>query len=102
MAYGFINTRTGEYPRFVGDVEQAPNEPWEVVEETAPPTLEAMQTLVELPPVKDEKGIYRQQWSVKTFTAAEWEARRLALVKARIEALGFTVEDLKLLLSEGA
>lgn len=97
MAY--LNTRTGEYPRFAGDVQLSPNDSWAVVEPLTPPVAQDRQIVYEGKPELMPSGVYRQTWVVEEFTEEEWEARRIDGVKARLADLGLTVEDLKNLLA---
>lgn len=98
----YLNLRTGEYPRFKGDVALARNDKWEFVEPTTPPVLGERQLLAEGAPEKDSKGAYRQTWIVTTLTETEWEARRLDVAKKRLAAFGLTPADLQQLLTEEA
>lgn len=97
----YMNLTTNEYPRFAGDVALAPNAQWVFVEDTPTPQLGERQLLTEGAPEQDAQGVWRQTWVVSTLTPAEWEQRRLDLLKGRLAAVGLSVEDLKLLLAEG-
>ena len=103
----YINIRTGEYPRHIGDIQLAApdwnndtdNLPdgWYAVTETPRPELAANQITAEgVPELVD--GQYVQTWVVTTLTNAELEERRLAAARARLAATGLTVDDLKSLL----
>lgn len=74
--FAYLNTDTGEYPRFAGDVALEPNARWVVVEDTTRPEIGERQLVVEGFPVADERGIYRQTWIVTTLTETEWDERQ--------------------------
>lgn len=94
----FINTNTGEYPRFPGDVALDPLAPWATVEETPAPSVEERQVVTEgMPELRD--GVYYQTWVVTSFTEEEWQERRKQTALARLGSLGITIEDLKALLA---
>lgn len=57
----FINTQTNEYPRHIGDVELAPNEPWEPVVETPEPEhIEGYRWVEGQPECRD--GVWHRTW----------------------------------------
>lgn len=57
----FINTRTNEYPRYIGDVQLAPNEPWESVVETPEPEwVEGHKWVEDAPALID--GVWHRVW----------------------------------------
>lgn len=97
----YLNTRTGEYPRFAGDVALTPTDAWVFVEEVPPPHVTDKQTVAEGAPEKNPSGVYHQTWVVTSYTDEEWEQRRLDLARSRLTVLGITVADLKKLLAEG-
>jgi hypothetical protein len=75
----YLNTKTNEYPRHVGDLEllgwklgDSLPENWVEVEYTEPPAVEEGQTCDQLAPTQDEDGIWRIHWSeVRPLNSAE-------------------------------
>jgi hypothetical protein len=71
----FLNTASGAYPRYSGDIALDPDAPWVIVEETARPALGEGEFCKEGTPIQDEHGIWRQVWQVVTLTLEQIAAR---------------------------
>ena len=57
----YINIRTGEYPRHIGDVQLAPDEPWEPVIQTPfPERVEGYRWVEDAPALID--GVWHRVW----------------------------------------
>lgn len=97
----FLNTDTGEYPRYAGDVVLSPNAAWVAVEETPRPEAGERQVVSEGEPVKGADGVYRQTWIVTSFTETEWFERRRGALEAWVTQSGLSVDELRTLLAEG-
>lgn len=93
----FLNTKTGEYPRHIGDLEamgwqqgSSLPEDWVQVQYAEPPILEKDEAILELEP-KLVNGIYYQNLTKRQLTEQEIANRDL-MNNARqiLENLGYT------------
>lgn len=94
----FINTATGEYPRYAGDVELDPSAPWAEVVQTPRPEIGQFDVLFELEPELID-GVYHRRWQVTTLTEEEWTARRKAILESRLRSARISLDDVRTLLA---
>lgn len=94
----YLNTKTGEYPRHIGDVELDPQAPWAVVTETTPPEAPSPFHIVYEGTPSLEDGVYVQTWEIRELSEAEVETIRVERLRERLSRMGITQEDLKLIL----
>jgi hypothetical protein len=90
MAY--LNTETGEYPRFDGDLEllgwvkeEPLPENWVSVEEIAMPEFNSFsEVAVEDAPIQNESGNWEQKWVVRNMNSEEVKFRNVMKTKLKI------------------
>lgn len=89
----FYNPETGEYPRYLGDIQLIdPNwndtqplpEPWVEVLDIPIPTLTANQVYEDGEPIKNKNGTYKRNIIIRDRTAEELRAIKLYEIKNKV------------------
>lgn len=106
----YLNTTTGEYPRFPGDLENlgwvqgtALPEGWVECEVDPLPEFADNETYVALEPAQDESGKWHQGWTTRLLTDEEIKERALLLVRRKVmRGVPLTPQEASMLVEEEA
>lgn len=102
----YLNTTTGQFPLYAGDIMLAQRN-WKIGDplpdgwvEIAPIPLPAMtESQVPVPGVQQVDGVWTMTWTLRTLTAAEIAARRVADARMKVMRGDILTQEEALLLT---